>query len=67
MPLSEEDRARVKDEVERIVAELRAKPTAEKEDVLGLRIATMPDEERELVPALLLELVAAERGAGRDR
>jgi hypothetical protein len=64
MPLSAEDRARVRAEVELMVAEYRAKPTAEKEDVLGLRIATMPAEEREQVPAILLELVAAESGRG---
>ena len=60
MTLSAEHTARVKAEVEQMVAEMRAKPTAEKEDVLGLRIATMPAEERELVPAILLDLVAAE-------
>lgn len=38
----------------------RAKPTAEMEDVLGLRIATMPAAQRDLVPELLLEIVAAE-------
>ena len=60
MTLSAEHTARVKAEVEQMVAEMRAKPTAEKEDVLGLRIATMPAGERGLVPAILLDLVAAE-------
>jgi hypothetical protein len=60
VPLSAEDRARVKSEVELMVAEYRAKPTAEKEDVLGLRIATMPAAERDHVPTVLLEVVAAE-------
>jgi hypothetical protein len=60
VPLNAEDIARVKSEVELMVAEYRAKPTAEKEDALGLRIATMPAEEREQVPAVLLEIVATE-------
>jgi hypothetical protein len=62
VPLSDEDKARVRVEVELMVAELRARPTAEKEDVLGLRIATMPAAEREHVPVVLLELLAAEAG-----
>jgi hypothetical protein len=61
MSLSAADRDRVKAEVEEMVAELRAKPTAEMEDKLGLRIATMPAEERQLVPTVLLELLAAPR------
>jgi len=43
-----------------MIREYRAKPTAELEDVLGLRIATLPATERDLVPELLLEIVAAE-------
>lgn len=48
-----------------MVAELRAKPTAEKEDELGLAIATMPPAERDQVPAVLLRIVAEER-RGRE-
>jgi len=44
-----------------MVAELRANPTAQKEDQLGLEIATMPPEEREQVPRILLRIVAEER------
>lgn len=61
MSLSAADRDRVRAEVEQIIAEYRANPTAEQEDRLGLRIATMPAEEREQVPVVLLEIVAAER------
>ncbi|HET7121970.1 MAG TPA: hypothetical protein VFI17_12075 [Solirubrobacterales bacterium] len=60
--LSPEDKERVEAEVRRIVAELRAKPTAEKEDALGLVIATMPPAEREYVPQVLLHLLAEEAG-----
>lgn len=60
MPPSAEDRARVRAELETMIREYRAKPTAELEDVLGLRIATLPATERDLVPELLLEIVAAE-------
>ena len=62
MDLSNEDRARLRAELESMIAEYRAKPTQELEDELGLRVATLPPAEREQVPALLLELVAAERG-----
>jgi len=61
MALTSEDKARVRAEVERMVAEYRLKPTQELEDVLGLRVATLPPEERDYVPSVLLELVAAER------
>jgi hypothetical protein len=61
MPLSSEEKARVRDEVERMIAEYRLKPTQELEDELGLRVATLPAAEREFVPAVLLEIVAAER------
>lgn len=63
MALSGEDKARVRAEVEAMIAEYRAKPTQELEDALGLRVATLPPEEREHVPAVLLEIVAAERQA----
>lgn len=61
MSLSNEDKARVRAEIEAMIAEYRAKPTQELEDELGLRIAVLPPEEREHVPAVLLEIVAAER------
>lgn len=61
MPLSSEEKARVRAEVEQMIAEYRLKPTQELEDELGLRVATLPAEEREYVPAVLLEIVAAER------
>jgi hypothetical protein len=61
MALTSEDKARVRAEVERMVAEYRLKPTQELEDVLGLRVATLPPEERDYVPSVLLELVAADR------
>jgi hypothetical protein len=60
--LSDEDRNRVEAEVGRMVADLRAKPTQEKEDLLGVEVATMSPAEREYVTAVLLRLVAAERG-----
>ncbi|MET0559733.1 MAG: hypothetical protein ABW065_13865 [Solirubrobacterales bacterium] len=56
------DRARIRGELEQMIAEYRFKPTQELEDQLGLRIAVMPAEERDLVPAVLLEIVASERG-----
>lgn len=62
MDLTQEDRARLRGELEAWIAEYRAKPTQELEDEIGLRVATLPPAERECVPALLLEIVAAERG-----
>jgi hypothetical protein len=58
--LSAEDKARVEAEVRRMVAELRVKPTQEKEDALGLEVATLPPAERDLVPKVLLRIVAEE-------
>lgn len=58
--LSAEDRERVEADVRRMVAELRAVPTAEKEDALGLEVATLPPAEREYVPTVLLRIVAEE-------
>lgn len=55
----------VEERVRRMVAEMRAKPTAQKEDQLGLEIAGMPPEQRERVPEVLLRIVAEERDAGR--
>jgi hypothetical protein len=57
MDLSTEDQQRVEEEVHRIVAELRARPTQEKEDALGLQIATMPPAEREYVTTVLLRML----------
>ncbi|HVV90656.1 MAG TPA: hypothetical protein VHB53_09195 [Solirubrobacterales bacterium] len=64
MALSEADERRVEGEVAGMVADLRARPTQEKEDRIGLEIAVMPAEERAFVPTALLRLVAAERDGG---
>lgn len=61
MELSSEDQQRVEGEVRRMVAELRARPTQEKEDALGLEIALMPPAEREYVTAVLLRTLADHR------
>jgi hypothetical protein len=55
--LSSEDRQHVEAEVRRMVAELRARPTQEKEDALGLEIALLPPAEREHVTAVLLRML----------
>ncbi|HYH54335.1 MAG TPA: hypothetical protein VD761_09405 [Solirubrobacterales bacterium] len=60
MNLGADDDQRVEAEVRRMIAELRAKPTQEKEDALGLEIANLPAGEREQVPAVLLRIVAEE-------
>jgi hypothetical protein len=57
MDLSAEDQKRVEAEVRRIVTSLRARPTQEKEDALGLEIALMPPAEREHVTAVLLRML----------
>jgi hypothetical protein len=57
MQLGTEDQQRVEAEVRRMVAALRARPTQEKEDALGLEIATMPPAEREHVTAVLLRML----------
>jgi hypothetical protein len=62
--LSDEDRQRVETAVRRMVAEYRAKPTQEKEDGLGVEVATLPPAEREYATAVLLRIVAEERGRG---
>jgi hypothetical protein len=59
MALSLEDQQRVEGEVHRMVAELRARPTQEKEDALGVEVATMPPAEREHVTTVLLRMVAS--------
>lgn len=61
MALSEADERRVEGEVAGMVADLRARPSQEKEDRIGLEIAVMPAEERALVPTVLLGFLAAER------
>ena len=61
MALSEDDERRIEGEVAGMVAELRARPSQEKEDRIGLEISTMPAEDRAFVPAVLLRFIAAER------
>ncbi|MBS1887894.1 MAG: hypothetical protein JSU06_11970 [Actinobacteria bacterium] len=61
MALSEADERRVEGEVAGLVAELRFRPSQEKEDRVGLAIAVMPEEERDFVPVALLRFVDAER------
>ncbi len=61
MALSEADEQRVEDEVRRMTAELRIKPSQEKEDKIGLALALLPEDERDFVPTALLRLVAIER------
>lgn len=58
MNLSPEDQARVEEEVQRMVAELRARPTQEKEDALGLQVARMALPEREHVATVLLRMLS---------
>lgn len=57
MDLSREDQERVEREVRRMVAELRARPTQEKEDALGVEIALMSPAERDHVTAVLLRML----------
>ena len=57
MNLSPEDQQRVEEAVRRMVAELRARPTQEKEDALGLEIANMPAAEREFVTTVLRRML----------
>lgn len=56
-----EAQQRVEAEVRRMVAELRARPTQEKEDALGVEIAHLPPEEREYVTTVLLRMLAESR------
>jgi hypothetical protein len=67
VPLSVEERERVELEVRRIVAELRGRPTQEKEDALGLEVAMLPPAEREYVTEVLLRMLAEERAATPPR
>jgi hypothetical protein len=55
--LSTEDQRRVEEQVRQMVAELRARPTQEKEDALGLEIARMPVAEREFVTTVLRRML----------
>lgn len=61
MALSEADARRVEGEVAGMVADLRFRPSQEKEDRIGLEIAVMPAAERAFVPAVLLRFITAER------
>ncbi len=61
MALSEGDERRVEAEVAGMVADLRMRPSQEKEDRVGLEISVMPEEERAFVPTVLLRFVEAER------
>jgi hypothetical protein len=61
MALSEADERRVEDELRRMTADLRARPSQEKEDRIGLDISLLPPEERAFVPTALLRLLVAER------
>lgn len=48
---------RIEGEVRRMVADLRARPTQEKEDALGLEVSLLPTAEREYVTTVLLRLL----------
>ena len=67
MALSEADERRVEGEVAGMAAELRERPSQEKEDRIGVEISLMPEEERAFVPIALLRMVAAERDGGVAR
>jgi hypothetical protein len=61
MALSEADERRVEAEVARMVAELSALPSQEKEDRIGLEISLLPAEEQAFVPTVLLRFLSADR------
>ena len=61
MALNEADERRVESVVARMVAELRNRPSQEKEDRIGVEICVLPEEERAFVPTALLRLIVAER------
>lgn len=61
MALSEADERRLEAEVARMVAELRARPSQEKEDRIGLELSLLSEEELAFVPTVLLRFIAAER------
>jgi hypothetical protein len=60
MALSEDDERRLEAEVARMIRDLRINPNQEKEDRIGLEISLLPEEERALVPTVLLRFIAAE-------
>jgi hypothetical protein len=62
MNLDAKDQQRVEEAVRRMVTELRARPTQEKEDALGLEIALMPATDREYVTAVLLRMLEEDSG-----
>ena len=61
MALSADDERRLEAEVARMIADLRFRPSQEKEDRVGLEVSLLPEEEREFVPTVLLRFLAAER------
>jgi hypothetical protein len=63
--LNDDEKRAVEDELRRMIAGYRAKPTGEKEDGMGVEIAGMAPERREYVPVALLAMVAEERDSGR--
>lgn len=68
MALTGEDKARVRAELEWMIAEYRAKPTQEKEDGLGVELIAMTPQERDYVGVVLMEIVSAEaRGSSPPR
>lgn len=64
MDLSGEDEQRVEAEVRRMITELRARPTQEKEDALGVRVAAMPPAERAHVSTVLLRMLSEDAAVG---
>jgi hypothetical protein len=60
--LSGEDQQRIEAEVRRMVAELRARPTQEKEDALGVEVANLPPAERAHVTTVLLRMLNPNAG-----
>jgi hypothetical protein len=61
MALSEADERRVEGLVRAMTAELRERPSQEKEDKIGLEIALLSEEERGFVPTALLRLLVSDR------
>ena len=66
MALSEADERRVEAELRRMTTELRALPSQEKEDRIGVEISLLPEEERAFVPTALLRLLVAEQEGRLD-
>lgn len=65
MELGSEDQRRVEAGVRQMVAELRARPTQEKEDALGVAVANMPAAEREHVTVVLLRMLREDASSSR--